>query len=131
LLIESAFLASEHFKEVGGTLNCILLDRNGQTQKEKCKDIFDNRAILATEIVKVTRAGYLTRKNAIQLLEQLILNGEPLTSVERDMFNRSKDPTAVHFILRRYKLEEVKQISKVGSSKNALEYLPTIKGAKK
>jgi len=52
-LIESAFLASEHFKEVGGNLNMVMLDRTAATVDKTYCEIFDDQARLATDLLQL------------------------------------------------------------------------------
>ncbi len=110
-LIDSAFLASEHFKEVGGTLHFILLDRRAESPADRFQEVFDAPARLATEIVMSLRSGLLERSVAVKLIQKLIFEKASHASIESDLFRHAKDKVMLHFLLRRYKLRETEQLA--------------------
>lgn len=130
-LIDSAFLASEHFKEVGGNLNIIMLNRSARKSENRAVEIFDDRARLATEIVKALRASLLDREAAIRLLDRLIVKSRALESVDAELFEKCSDPVALHFILRRYKAREALQISQAAAKSGSDFGLPISKAGGK
>ncbi len=67
-LIDSAFLAGEHFKEVGGNYNFVILNRKAATSDEQYRQVFDDEARLATEIVRSVRNGQIQRKQGVDLI---------------------------------------------------------------
>jgi hypothetical protein len=111
-LIDSAFLASEHFKEVGGNLNMVMLDRTASSIDQTYREIFDDQARLATEIVKTWRAALIDRATAVKLIHELIVKNKSFRVVEKSLFEKASDPVALQFILRRYKIGESGDIAK-------------------
>jgi len=128
-LIDSAFLAGEHFKEVGGNYNLIYINRKGRSLKDRCIEVFDNKARLATEIVHACKADCLVRSDAVQLLDKLILKAESFESVEKRLFKLSSDPESLHFVLRNYKHCEVREM--VGGQQAGKNGKKSKTGAKK
>ncbi len=110
-LIESAFLAGEHFKEVGGNYNFIMLNRAAGTKEEQYQEFFDDPARLCTEIVRAVRAGLIPRESGVSFIHQLIIEKKPFKDVEQSFLCGSTDSVALHFTLRRYKLGEIPGIS--------------------
>ncbi|HPQ40982.1 MAG TPA: hypothetical protein PLV45_11475 [bacterium] len=106
-LIDSAYLAGEHFKEVGGNYNVVILDRAAKKPADRYRQVFDETARLATEIVRAVRAGLLPRETAIGLIEGLLFKGKSIKTVENQLFTSATDSTALELILRGYKRDEV------------------------
>ncbi len=116
-LIDSAIIAGDHFREVGGNYNIVVLDRTCDTRKPY-REVFDHQARLATEIVRATREGLLERMVACNLLERLIMREESQELVEMDFFRQTTDPVRLHFTLRNYKLEETRIIANLAKETN-------------
>ena len=114
-LIHSATLAGDHFKEVGGNYNIVLLDRSQTDTKLQYREIFDNTARLAAEIVKACRFDLIDRNMAINLIDRLIVKSEPFSSVENALLTGAKDPVELTFILRNYKRNEASEIAHISS----------------
>lgn len=110
-LILSALTASDHFHEVGGNMNLVYIDGKGKNHRERYREIFDDTARLASEVVRAHMAGLLGRKEAIALLDGLIFAGAPLSRVEKGLFSRVSDTRAFEYVLRRYKLDEALDIT--------------------
>ncbi len=110
-LIDSAFTAGEHFKEVGGNYNIVLLDRSKKTFSGQYREFFDDSARLAVEIVKAYRAELLGRPDALKLLEMIFAKEQDAADVEKHFFTSVSDISALHFLLRKYKLEEVRELA--------------------
>ncbi|MBN1878871.1 hypothetical protein JW823_02075 [bacterium] len=112
-LIDSAFLAGEHFKEVGGNYNFVLLDRKAATAEQQYRQVFDNEARLATEIVRAVRTGYIQKKQGIDLLNRLVFKKQDVTAIEKSLFEKARDRNALDLVLRGYKNQEVASIFSV------------------
>jgi hypothetical protein len=106
-LIDSAFLAGEHFKEVGGNYNIVLLNRAAGNPSDRYRQIFDDKARLATEIVRTVRSGYIKKMQAIELIHELIFQDKPFNATEKKLFQLAENKEALTFILRGYKQNEV------------------------
>lgn len=107
-LVDSAYLAGEHFKEVGGNYNLVILDRTQKTPKDQYRQIFDNQARLATEIVKSVRSELLSHEIAVKLIDELVFKNVPVDEIEEKLFSSVTNPDALDLVLRGYKVEEVK-----------------------
>lgn len=115
-LVDSAFLAGEHFKEVGGNYNFVILNRDARDPSLRYRQIFDETARLTMEIVRAVRAGFVTRDKGINLIDKLIFKNQKLEKVEQELFKASIDEFGLELILRGYKSGEVKELLK-GRSK--------------
>jgi hypothetical protein len=109
-LIDSAFLAGEHFKEVGGNYNVVILDRAAKDVSNQYRQIFDDTARLATEIVRTVRAGYLQKQQGIDLIDALIFKQADFENVEKRLFDLAGNRDALEFLFRGYKLNEITEI---------------------
>jgi hypothetical protein len=118
-LLASALLAKDHFKEVGGNIQIVLLDRKSPTREGRYREIFDNQARLAGEVVKAQMAGLLSRDDAIALLEALVFKGKDPASVEADLFKKAGDDERLMLVLRGYKLREIPLLLPGKSTKSA------------
>jgi hypothetical protein len=118
-LIDSAFLAGEHFKEVGGNYNLIVLNRQETKSHKKIQQIFDNDARMATEIIRSVRAGYLTKDQGIELIEDLVLKETGFSNVEKKLFKMATNSEGLSLILRGYKVKEVAQLLSCESRSDA------------
>ena len=110
-LVASALLAGDHFKEVGGNLNFVLIDGKGRTPRLRYQEFFDETARLTAEIVRAALAKLLSRKDAVALIEKLVLEKKPFQQVEGELFRKVKDPSQLNFLLRGYKISELREIS--------------------
>ncbi|MGB3974972.1 MAG: hypothetical protein WBM02_07625 [bacterium] len=109
-LIDSAFLAGEHFKEVGGNYNIVILDRKAKEAAGQYRQVFDDTARLATEIVRAVRTGYLFKEQGVELVDELICKQVDFKEVEKKLFDWAKNREALEFIFRGYKENEVKEM---------------------
>ena len=109
-LVDSAFLAGEHFKEVGGNYNFVILDRTKKSPEKQYRQIFDDTARLTTEIVRAVRGKQLSRYQAVKLIDDLIFKDVVLSDVETEMFETAANRSSLELILRGYKSGEVIQI---------------------
>ncbi len=106
-LIDSAFLAGEHFKEVGGNYNIVIVNRAASKATDRYRQIFDDNARLATEIVRAVRSGYLRKEQAVHLIDEMVFQNKSLQATEKKLFQLSENSDALMFILRGYKQNEV------------------------
>ncbi len=109
-LIHSATLAGDHFKEVGGNYNFMVLNRAAKRPEDRIQTVFDDEARLASEIVNAFRAEILSRKDAVACLRSLVFEAKPLQKVEKVLFEKVTDPRMLHYLLRRYKLRDIEEI---------------------
>jgi hypothetical protein len=110
-LIKSAITAEDHFSEVGGNMNIVYVDSKGKDRSERYREIFDETAKLAYEIVRAADAGLLGRKAAVELLDELIFRGATLEATEKRLFESVPDAKALELALRNYKLDEVAEMT--------------------
>lgn len=113
-LLASALLAKDHFKEVGGNIHVVLLDR---TASQRRREVPDDDARLAGEIVKAHAAGLLGREEAVGLLDGLVFGGRPAGEVEADLFAAAGDEDRLLYVLRGYKLKEIPSLLAGGKKK--------------
>jgi len=111
-LVDSAFLAGDHFKEVGGNYNFIILDRNAGSPEQQYRQIFDDPARLITEIVRAVRSEQLSKSVGIKLIDGLLFKGDSFSKIETEMFSNAVDRFGLELILRGYKRLEVEKIIK-------------------
>ncbi|MBN2055344.1 hypothetical protein JW905_10505 [bacterium] len=109
-LFESAVTAADHFKEVGGNLNLILLNRRGATRAEQVFELVDHRARLATEVVRACKAELLEKSKACALMEEIVTGTTSLQETEKNFLGSVNDLTRLHFLLRNYKLGDTDTI---------------------
>ncbi|MBN1295284.1 hypothetical protein JXA80_00800, partial [bacterium] len=100
-------LAGEHFKEVGGNYNFIILDRTAGSPERQYRQIFDDPARLTTELVRAVRAHLLERNTAEALIDDLVFKAVPVETVEKAMFAASVNAGALELVLRGYKRAEI------------------------
>jgi hypothetical protein len=109
-LLLSAYIARDHFKEVGGNMNIVFLDRAGRSREDRIREIFDDTARLAGEIVTAQRAGLIERAQAVSLLDDLVFQGTGFESVESALFKKAGNKEHLLFALRGYKLKEIPEL---------------------
>jgi hypothetical protein len=109
-LISSALVAAEHFKEVGGNMNFVIIDGRGKTHQERYREYTDDVSRLACEVVLCYRAHQLRREQAVDLLGRLVKKGQAVGKIEGMLFARVKNREYVNYLLRRYKLKEIAQV---------------------
>lgn len=110
-LFESAVLATDHFKEVGGNFNLIFLDRQAGQRATRIIELRDHEARLATEITRAVSANLLQRETAWGFLEDLLWSKKPWQAIDTALFASVTDSDQLHFLLRRYKMQEVIEIA--------------------
>lgn len=108
-LINSALAAKYHFKEVGGNLNFAIIKADEKKHALRYREIFDNDARLAAEIVQAFKWQELDRSKAIDLLNQLLFSRKKWETVEQDLFKAVRNSTRYELLLRNYKKDEVDQ----------------------
>lgn len=109
-LIDSAFLAGEHFKEVGGNYNFVIIDRKATSPEKQYRQVFDDRARLATEIVRSVRAGSIGRDQGVDLLNRLVFKQQAVATVEKSLFEKAGNPEYLDLVLRGYKIKELESM---------------------
>ncbi len=104
-LLRSSVLGVDHFKETAGTLHLALLDADAEPGR-RYREIFDERARLAGEVVRASMGEMLERETAVALLEKIVFQEAPLDQAEGEMFDQASDALALQFLLRGYKKKE-------------------------
>ena len=105
-LLYASILATDHFKECGGTLHFVLLDGDKKSHSDRYREIFDEKARLCQEIARAAHGAFITRDQAIGLYDAALFKGKPFEAVEKDLFSSATDQVALRFYLRGYKLNE-------------------------
>lgn len=111
-LILSALTASDHYHEVGGNMNMVFIDGRGRNHAERYREIFDDTARLAGEIVRAYMSGLLERTEAISLVGKLIFDNEDLASIEKKLFSSVSNFRTFELVLRGYKLDEAVELAR-------------------
>jgi hypothetical protein len=107
VLLEAAQTATETFQETGGNINIVMINADAGSNSERYREIFDERAVLANEIVKIARKGYLEPKKAELFLDRLIFKNEKTAKIESEIMKKVVNPAACELMLRGYKLDEI------------------------
>ncbi len=105
-LLDAIQESMDHFGQNGGFGRFIILDGKGAGRKERVRDICDDRARLAFEMVRTLRGGLISRDACIAMLEDLIIKNGDLLTMERQLFDAVDDPALLGKLLRGYKVDE-------------------------
>lgn len=106
-LIKSAYFASIHNHEVGGYFHILYLNGKGKTQKERIKEILDERAKLAEEVVIAFINDELTFEDTYYFIDELIFKEGCIDEIERKFLNQAKNLDRLGWILRGYKKDSL------------------------
>lgn len=110
-LITSGITASDHYHEVGGTLNLLYIDGTQKTHSQRYVEIFDDRARLASEITKMYLCKQISRNDALDLIDKLIFGQARFETIEDALLSKVANVQAAKFALRGYKLDEVSEMA--------------------
>jgi len=103
LLLESVLDASERFGQVGGRFRLLLIDGRAE-RGSRARLLPVEASLVATEIVRAARAGFLPDEEASRLLEAAVLEGGGPEKVEGQLFGAASDATGLDLHLRGYKI---------------------------
>ena len=102
ILLESILDAMDHFSMVGGPIHILILDdRLGPASR--LRKVTADRALLATEVTKGMRGGFVGREEAEDLLHEIVFAGANLKDMERRLFRSASDGEGLDLFLRGYK----------------------------
>lgn len=104
-LFESALLASESFKEVGGYLKAAVILRDNETMKNRLKLIQGHDAKLAAEIVQAYRTGYIALEIALSLFDRLVHDKSSFDEIEDELFQATENPFFLELRLAGFKTD--------------------------
>ncbi|MBN2382904.1 hypothetical protein JXQ70_08485 [bacterium] len=112
-IIDAVNLAARKNMGVGGYFNIIVF--NGKAPDgDLISEINDHRSHMASEVVTLLRAGYISRAVAGEIIDSIIFQNKDIEWAENILFKgRSKeDIHAMHRFLRGYKSEKTSAICK-------------------
>jgi len=101
-MLRAILAAMRHDIGVSGDPNIICMDGRKPKNAEKMWLVNDHRAKLASEIVLAGDEGWVPRRRAGDLLEELVFEGGEFAKVEQGLMNSAKDPKALVRFLRGY-----------------------------
>lgn len=104
-IIKAIVISSRINLGVGGYSNIILID-GSKKHAEKMKLIVDDRARLASEIVKASLGKFITEEKARELLAQLCFENTPWGTINKELFQKSQTPEKLKKYLRGYGYRE-------------------------
>jgi hypothetical protein len=110
VLLNSAQTAAETFQETGGHIRIAIIDASKKGGPVDYREIFDERAGLANEIVFAFRKGFLAYEIAESLVEKIIFSNENPAKIETELMDSVYDASAFELALRGYKLDEIPTI---------------------
>ncbi len=102
-LIQTLEAAARFNHEVGGYPQFVIIDGDGKTHKERYREYSGHGARLAQEIVTASVHGYVNRKDAISLMQELILEDGDYQVVEEKFFAAAGNSRTLDHFLRGYK----------------------------
>lgn len=112
-VIHAARMAGDYYHEAGGNLSIVYLNGKAKTHAERYTVFTDDRAKLASELVRAFEWQLLAKKDAYELLEAvLFLNANP-EEIETQFNARVTDHKALDLLLRGYKHDWTKADSEV------------------
>jgi hypothetical protein len=116
-LIKAGLTTTENFHEAGGNINIVYIDGKGTSHSGRYREIFDERARLAGEIVRANLAGILEKDRVMKLLDKLLFKSHSFGKIESELFRVSSDKRHLELVLRGYKLDEIPLILSPGALK--------------
>jgi len=110
-LILAALAAREAYHATQGNFQIGYLDCSQKTHAKRYREFVDDQARCAVYAVQACEAGWLDRDTAYDLLDKALFKAVDRHAVERELFARSTNPTAVDLVLRGYKVHEVAELA--------------------
>ncbi len=102
--ISAVLEAWEHYSQIGGNINLILLDARGTTRADRLRQITDCESYLCIEAVKAYRGDILTKEDTIKIITAVVFDRLPWQKGEKIMFDKAKDINLLDRCLRGYKI---------------------------
>jgi hypothetical protein len=102
-LVSSIIEAAEHFGQVGGDCEMILIDGEAKPAS-RVRRFGGERVRLALEIEKAARWEFVPREKAQKLLGRLLLDEAKVAEVESALFRAAAAPRALDLALRGYRI---------------------------
>lgn len=110
-LFTAALAAREAFHCTGGNLDIVYVDGSQATHAERYREFNGEASRVAMHVVQAAETGYVTKKDAFELIDAALFEGRPRRQVEEDLFRRANNPRALDFVLRGYKVHEVAEMA--------------------
>lgn len=104
-LILSSIFASEYCTFIGGSFRLVYLNGAVKDPARRVLEFEENRVKLGCEIVFAHHADLIGRTECIGLVRDLLLDGQSVTRVEKELFRLARDPVKLDICLRGYKLD--------------------------
>ena len=105
MLIDSAITASKTYKAIGGYFNILYLDGSQPNQRQRLRNIIEERAKLAAEIVAAAKKCLISSGTCHKLIDDLIFQDAPLEEIDELFFKQAHDPEKLELFLRSYKID--------------------------
>jgi hypothetical protein len=105
-LISATLDAEDYFHEAGGSLNLLFLDGRAARPADRVRAVTHHAMKLATEAVMALRAGLVSRETAEEIVHQIVFKASDVDRAEKTLFAKAKDPKALEFLLRGYKVQD-------------------------
>jgi len=100
-MINAVNTACTHDIGCEGYLNIILIDGK-KPKKDRLTQLNDDRAKLASEIVRCFNADYLTKTKAMEMVEALVFGGATWEDIDSVFWKTSSNPDEMFDYLRNY-----------------------------
>lgn len=110
-LIVAALNARECFNATGGNVNIVYLDGEGKGHDRRYREFVDERSRLATHVVQAATEGYVSKDEALELLDAALFADRDRKAVEKALFEAATDADALDLVLRGYKTREVARMA--------------------
>ena len=104
-IINAVLEGWDHYSQIGGNINLIVLDSRGFTRKDRMKTITDNEGYICIEAVRGYRGKALKKEDTIKIISALVFDGLPWQKAEKLMFEKAEDKNLLDRCLRGYKLK--------------------------
>jgi len=104
-LIAATQRAGEYYHEAGGNISVTIIDGRKPTHAERYREIHDDRARLAGELVTAWNWGQISKMVCYDLLDGLMFHAADIDGVEEQLFRRATDARKLEKILRGYKID--------------------------
>ncbi|MBN2054235.1 hypothetical protein JW905_04900 [bacterium] len=102
-VIHATHMAEDYYHEAGGNVSIVYIDGRGKSHDRRYHEIVDDRARLASELVRAFDWEQLTMADTYELVDGLVFQSAPVEEIEHAMFERCRDAVSLELILRGYK----------------------------
>lgn len=110
-LIAAALAAREAYHATQGNVQIAYLDCSAEGHAQRYHEYVDEQSRCAVHVVQASEAGWLDKAAARELLEKVLFKNKDRKDVERELFARCTNPTALDFVLRGYKVHEIAELA--------------------